>query len=222
MKMASALLIAGVAVLVLISGARADWDSGDPHKMHWPQLPDPNGWDVNVQEYRLADDFLCTETGPITDVHFWVSWLDDAEGQIEEIHVSLHENIPAGQNPQGPWSIPGDVICEFDVLPAQFTYRQWHEEGDQGWLEPPTGGLENNHRKIYQVNITNIDEPDFYQEQVADPATFTISRTGNIEDALTVQYAVGGTARDADYIETLSGQIELPAGAVCEHRHHAR
>ena len=26
--------------------ALADWDEGDDHKMHWPQLPDPQGWDV--------------------------------------------------------------------------------------------------------------------------------------------------------------------------------
>jgi hypothetical protein len=51
------------------------------HKMHYPQLPDPGGWDVNAtgnvslpNSIMLADDFRCTETGYIDDMHFWGSW----------------------------------------------------------------------------------------------------------------------------------------------------
>ena len=29
--------------------AQGAWSLGDPHKIHYPQLPDPNGWDVNIQ-----------------------------------------------------------------------------------------------------------------------------------------------------------------------------
>ena len=37
-----------MSLMVIVAGsARADWDKGDDHKMHWPQLPDPNGWDVD-------------------------------------------------------------------------------------------------------------------------------------------------------------------------------
>jgi len=30
-------------VLVTATAARADWNTGDPYKMHYPQTPDPNG-----------------------------------------------------------------------------------------------------------------------------------------------------------------------------------
>ncbi len=33
-------------VLLIAPAAIADWDPGDGHKMHYPQMPDPNGWDV--------------------------------------------------------------------------------------------------------------------------------------------------------------------------------
>ena len=38
-----------IAVL-LLAGATdlADWDPGDGHKMHFPQLSDANGWDIEM------------------------------------------------------------------------------------------------------------------------------------------------------------------------------
>ena len=50
--------------------------TGEPveHKMHFPQLPDEDGWDVNATDMCLADDWECSETGYVTDVHFWGSW----------------------------------------------------------------------------------------------------------------------------------------------------
>ncbi len=59
------------------------WQSGDPHKMHFPQLPDVEGWDVDVTYANiLADDWKCSETGPVEDIHFWYSWLGDKIGII--------------------------------------------------------------------------------------------------------------------------------------------
>ncbi|MFH1700549.1 MAG: hypothetical protein ABIE07_08170, partial [Candidatus Zixiibacteriota bacterium] len=49
-----------------------NWTVDDPHKMHFPQLPDETGWAVNAtQPLIIADDFLCTESGLIKDIHFW-------------------------------------------------------------------------------------------------------------------------------------------------------
>jgi len=44
----------------------------------WVQWPDitPEGMDIRVDEGRwLADDFECTDTSQLTDVHLWCSWL---------------------------------------------------------------------------------------------------------------------------------------------------
>ena len=167
MRLAATLAVAVLAVVTVATAAKADWDEGDPYKMHYPQLPDVNGWDIDMQEYRLADDFLCTQTGPITDVHFWCSWADDRVTEIEGIHVSLHRNLPAAENPFGTWSMPGDLICEFRVSPGDFTIREWDEQGPQGWIWPavlPYYAAPGNHYRIFQVNIAGIDLPDFRQE----------------------------------------------------------
>jgi len=74
-----------------------NWEPGDPHKMHYPQLPDTTGWDVNATwPVVLADDWRCTETGWIKDVHFWGSWRDGIQGYIQQFSLSIHEDIPAG------------------------------------------------------------------------------------------------------------------------------
>jgi hypothetical protein len=73
----------GLGILVMLGlligapAAWSDWDPGDPHKMHYPQLPDlENGIDV-MTFTGLADDFQCSSTGPITAIHLWGSFLDD-------------------------------------------------------------------------------------------------------------------------------------------------
>ena len=170
MKAATAMrwMVVGLAVLVLAPAARAHWDEGDGHKMHFPQMPDPNGWDIDMQEYHLADDFLCTRTGPITDVHFWHSWADEAVGEIEMVHVSLYKNVLASDNPDGDWSVPGDLIDQFSLNPGEFTVREWREQGPQGWIWPAELPQQfsdkGNHFRIFQVNITDIDRPEFRQE----------------------------------------------------------
>ena len=67
MALVTLIAVAGIAA----RPASADWSPGDGHKMHRPQLPDPAGWDVAVSSpgYRLADDWGCTATGPVTDIH---------------------------------------------------------------------------------------------------------------------------------------------------------
>lgn len=65
-----------VAVIGLISGpALGEWSPGDGCKMHFPQLPDLSGWDISLD--LIADDWTCTQTGPIAEVDLWISWKDD-------------------------------------------------------------------------------------------------------------------------------------------------
>ena len=66
--------VAVTFALALAAGpAAAYWDVSMPHKMHFPQLPDPFGWDVHFEDYYVADDFECSESGPLRDIHFWIS-----------------------------------------------------------------------------------------------------------------------------------------------------
>ena len=64
------LLLLGICVGL----AQAHWVPEDGHKMHFPQMPDPSGWDICLRPMAVADDFQCSASGPISDIHFWVSW----------------------------------------------------------------------------------------------------------------------------------------------------
>ncbi|MHC4527609.1 MAG: DUF7901 domain-containing protein [Planctomycetota bacterium] len=140
-------------------GTGPGWYPGDPYKMHFPQLPDPCGWDV---EFALmpTDDWLCTETGPVSDIHFWMSWEGDNVGTIESTYVAIYSDDPCGS---GGYSEPNEELWFRHFSPADFTVR-YAGSGDQGWLEPPDIWLEHDHAEYYQINITDIAEP-FTQEQ---------------------------------------------------------
>jgi hypothetical protein len=59
---------------LICEGEEEEWPN---HKMHFPQLPDLEGWDVYaVYPKTLADDWQCSETGEVLDIHFWGSWRD--------------------------------------------------------------------------------------------------------------------------------------------------
>ncbi len=162
-------LISAVGALLLLTAtARADWNPGDPAK--WVQHPDFSGWDVGgfTRSTRsgwtsssIADDFLCTESGEITDIHLWTSWRDDLEdwGSIENIHLGIHSDNPSGPN---GWSQPDQLLWEMDI--QDLDYRLYGA-GDQGWYNPQGGVvLSNNHQNIWQINIMDIQNP-FVQEE---------------------------------------------------------
>ncbi len=157
-----------MCVLFAGSAALGDWDLDDPHKMHHPQLPDPNGWDINfVSPKVLADDWMCTQTGPVKDIHFWMSGRFNADpgdpnNGIISIHASIHLDIPADADAGILYSRPGEQKWEGDFDPTQFRIADW-PGGQQGWFDPNVGEwvpyTVGDHENIYQVNITDIFQP---------------------------------------------------------------
>jgi hypothetical protein len=160
-------LITGLAALgvvtCLASPAMAGWDPDDSYKMHFPQLPDPNGWDIDVVPGNsAADDWQCSESGNVTDIHFWYSWEQGAVGIIDQIFVDIWSNIPAAQSPTG-FSIPGSLLWQHTFLPEDFDTR-WYGAGDQGFFDAGAGWIPNDHTNFYQCNIVDISDP-FFQEE---------------------------------------------------------
>jgi len=154
-----AVLTFTAAILLVAGSAAADWKEGDPDKMHYPQLPDPTGFDVNMTYPKvLADDWKCSETGPVSDIHFWFSYPHDVAVPIAKLHVSIHKDIPAVPGQIG--SRPGDVIWSRDFAPDQFTVVYPAGDGLQSWYDPNTGVVvQQDHQKYGQVNITKIPDP---------------------------------------------------------------
>ena len=151
--------IIGILVCMLLIGTTgvvvADWEVGEPYKMHYPQLPDPNGVDVDWGNWELADDWKCTECGPVEDIHFWISWFDDDPVTIPSIDVSIWTN-----NPQGPggYSQPLDKKWERKFYAGDFIIAgPW--DGEQLWYLPWGETIPQPHYQYWQINIKDIDDP---------------------------------------------------------------
>jgi hypothetical protein len=143
-------------------------------KIHDVQTPDlsSTGMDIAVQWRPLADDFLCMQSGPITDIHIWGSFVDDilppqgGPGSMG-FELAIYPDVPAGVNPNGPWSQP-DLeplwIWVFDpghydvTLVAEDNPEDWYDPADQTWIN-------DNHLQAYQFDFY-IDIADaFIQEE---------------------------------------------------------
>ena len=160
-QLKSLFVCAFVLLACAIPAALGDWEIDGPHKMHDPQLPNRVGWDVDFTDIVLADDWKCTETGWVSDIHFWFSSRKDAEFKIDAIRARIYSDVLADP-PLEPFSHPGKLLWERDFLAGEFVVRQWHEEGDQGWYDPgmvPPVVIEADHLNIWQTNITKIPDP---------------------------------------------------------------
>ena len=188
MKASRTLAVAGVGLLVLAIGptVRADWNTGDPHKMHYPQLPDltHTGMDVDNMWGVLADDFRCSWTGPITDIHIWASWESDlAPWSKDGTHrdpgnvkfdLSIHQDLPVG-HPDNPfnYSIPADpaewtmtMYPEDQASGAYFTWREYQKDLQEWWYDPATQiWYTPGDTIVYQYNFHIPEAAAFPQEE---------------------------------------------------------
>ena len=149
----------------------ADWNPGDGHKMHYPQLPDEDGWDVyatsglaQYEDVVLADDWQCSESGAVTEIHFWGSWRNGMEGIITAFQIQIYEDIPADP-PQVPYSRPGTLLWDFFFTEGQWLEIEIDSPEMQGWYDPTTGEtIYDDHNIYYQYNFVDIPDP-FIQEE---------------------------------------------------------
>jgi hypothetical protein len=170
MRLAIALFVAVAAVILTPAAASADWDIGDPMKMHYPQLPDvgPNGVDVDMSQNYLADDFQCTSTGPITDIHLWGSWKNDSI--VDPNHVVFDVKIYSDQprDPLNPasYSQPLTELWSKQISSTGFTSRLWAGDLTEAYWDPITG-THTGDTKCYQYNITLSPSEAFTQTEGA-------------------------------------------------------
>ena len=144
--MCKRLRIAALATCLLVAlPVLADWDEGEPAK--WVQMPDltPMGIDVNAsvidRDYILADDWECTATERITNIHIWGSWYHDilpqgSDPYAVEFTLSIHADIPAEQSPTG-YSMPGEMLWMHHFPAGTFEARRYAVEIVEGWMDPP-------------------------------------------------------------------------------------
>jgi hypothetical protein len=110
----------------------------------------------------LADDWQCSQTGWVKDIHFWGSWKNGMTGQIDHFVLAIAADIPADP-PAIPYSRPGTTLWEAEIW--DFVPRPIDPPSMEGWYDPFTGEvIWNDHQAYFQYNIFLPESQWFWQE----------------------------------------------------------
>jgi hypothetical protein len=93
---------AGLILVASVVSTQADWPNEDYETKH-VQLPDLTLKAMAVRvvpDLLMADDFLCIRTGPITDIHLWMSWMNDIVDPQVSFRLSIWSDVPACAGPK--------------------------------------------------------------------------------------------------------------------------
>ena len=159
------------------------WRPGDRHKMHFPQLPDESGWDVRAtRPVVLGDDWRCSETGWVKDIHFWGSWRQGVQGQILSFNIKIFSDVPSG--PTEPYSHPGNLLWERVI--TTFNCAAFSPPTPEGWYEPNTGiFVHPDHNEYFQYDIT-LAQIDWFPQTLG--TIYWLCIEAKIEDTLTTKW----------------------------------
>ncbi|MCP4583861.1 MAG: hypothetical protein GY839_19800 [candidate division Zixibacteria bacterium] len=136
-------------------------DSMQVSMWKWDQLPDTTGWNVNATWPKvLADDWLCTQTGHVKDLHFWGSWMHGEAGEIDSFLISFHDDIPAYPHPDSFSKPEMPPLMQFTIPDYMFTSRHIITDTLEGWYDPNEG------------EYISFDHSDFYAYEIYLPDSF--------------------------------------------------
>jgi hypothetical protein len=99
------------------------------------------GDDVLNNPYVLADDFICTNTGPVSDIHLWGSWLNDlAMTNTIIFWLGIYDDVPAGSG--NSFSHPGtNLLWQQTFSPGQYAETIWTNNAQELFLDPGTSNF---------------------------------------------------------------------------------
>jgi hypothetical protein len=170
-----ALHVALAGVFLLFAAAQVQADLDIPK---WLQQPDltMRGVDVFIPSGGMADDFLCMDPIPITDVHIWGSWKNDLVADPTHLGflLAFFSDVPAV--PGAPsFSHPGDLLWSHEFGAGAFQSRLYyqHSEAVEGWFNPVSGEyVPNNHQQVWQYNFLFPEDPFFQQGTDQQPIVY--------------------------------------------------
>jgi hypothetical protein len=217
------------ATIRIYQGEPKTWNPGDDHKMHFPQLPDLSGWAVNATwmpiglgpTVTLADDWLCSETGWVKDIHFWGSYWFDIFLPIDTFTLSIHSDVPAGVDLQ--YSHPGELLWERRI--TALNVSQFLALGE-GWHDPSTNLWDaSNHNLYYQYDVY-LDSIDWFWQE--EGTVYWLDINARINNNETVRWGWKSTldhwnddgtwiAEPEDWCvepDNGSGTVDLPADCI--------
>ncbi len=121
----------------------------EPRFTKYIQYPDTteNGMDVLATSPNiLADDFICTNRGPITDLHIWASWLDDKVDTNAVFWLGIWTDVP--QTP----SHPGRLLWSSWFRPGEYQARPF-AAADERFFDPNSGTFLGLDRQVWQYDF---------------------------------------------------------------------
>jgi hypothetical protein len=148
-----------------VNDVSADWTIDDGYKMHYPQMPNEQGWLVKSGlPVILADDWQCSDSGWVKDLHFWGGWKNGLEGNITHFLITIYADIPANP-PDVLFSKPGTELWS-RTISSFIVSDPIMGPGSYYWYDPSTGMTYfDDSLTYYQYNIF-LDEQDwFWQEE---------------------------------------------------------
>ncbi len=162
---------------------------GECHPLKWsqpptinPDSPEPDcfwGWDESSAYdcdlpgcQIVADDYACTAERPISDVHWWGSYLgwasqdppllSDPEAP-DYFHIGIWTDVPAGVDP--PYSHPGEMIREWTVARADLNERNVGCDFHPDFPGPDT---------CFRYDFA-IPQEEWFLQESADPTIYWVS-----------------------------------------------
>ena len=109
-------------------------------RIKWSQPPKPAqttnlyyGWN-EISDYNgpqiVADDWECTNDDPVTDIHWWGSFInwtssDDPPVMPSSFHITFWTDVPANPDDPDSFSHPNDVVWEIDCTNFTFDFVGW-------------------------------------------------------------------------------------------------
>lgn len=124
----------------------ADLKWSQPPQMY--ELPNAfNGWnewsvygEMAIETQIVADDWRCTSSAPVTDVHWWGSFIGWSEEEPPPMprpmafHLAIWTDVPAGG--QTPFSHPGVVVWEKLCVEPEMHFVGWDIDPRQVGMPP--------------------------------------------------------------------------------------
>jgi len=165
----------------------------------WSQRPeeiDPgiiNGWD-ELSSYQqppiLADDWICTDYRPVTDIHWWGSFIGWTQPYLPPIapkafHIGIWTDVPA--NADKPYSHPGTLVWENGCNSFAWNFA--------GYDLDPREQFQN--EACFQFNQLLSQDEWFYQDPVSLPEgrIYWLSIAALYEEGAGVEYPWGWKTR---------------------------
>jgi hypothetical protein len=118
-----------------------------------------------VQQPIVADDFMCENPLPITDIHWWGSYpgmgTEPVQRHPDRFLIRFWTDVPIGsENPN--YSHPGDPI--WDIVCENYTVEEVGYDINPGlWLDPGAGGQVQLVDRAYQYNQRLTAAEEFHQ-----------------------------------------------------------